>query len=461
MMETALAADHNFYSSTLIHQQTSLEAIRRDGAIRIVGGDGVMVWDDAGRRYIEAMAGLWSASLGFSERRLAAAAQAQMLQLPFYHTFFGKEHGPAALLADRLKAMAPVPIGGVLFQSSGSEANDAAIKMAWHYWAQRGQPEKRKIIGRVRGYHGNTVATVSLSGQPHMYAGFNLPLPGFIHTDNPNYYRFARDGESELEFSARMAANLEALIIAEGPETIASMHFEPVQGGGGAITPPEGYFAAMQAVLRRHDILIVADEVVCGFGRTGTMWGSTTYGITPDMICCAKALTAAYQPLSALLVSQPIYDALIDGSRTNGSFGHGYTYGGHPVACAVALETLDIYDEIDICGHVTAVSKVFLAELDACRASPIVGDVRGIGLIAGVELMRDGSARTAFPPGIAGPEVEKACLQNGLIVRAIGDRIAFSPPLIITADEVRDMVARFRRALADAEPRIEARLAVL
>jgi 4-aminobutyrate--pyruvate transaminase len=448
------AAANNFADLSLVHQQTNLDQLRRDGPLRIVRGEGVRVWDEAGREYIEAMAGLWSASLGFNETRLAEAGYRQMLKLPFYHTFFGKDHGPAVELADRLKALAPVPMGGVLFQCSGSEANDAAIKMAWYYWAMNGRPAKRKVIGRVRGYHGNTVATASLSGQPHMYAGFNLPLPGFLHADDPNYYRFSAPGESEEQFSARMAANLEALILAEGPETIAAMFCEPVQGGGGAITPPRGYFEAIQPILARHDILLVADEVICGFGRTGEMWGSKTYGLKPDMICCAKQLSASYQPISALLIASKIYDALIDGSQTFGSFGHGFTYGGHPVACAVALEALDIYEEIDIVGQVKRVSPAFLSGLDACRDHPLVGDVRGVGLIAGVELVSDKASRRAFPPGVAGPAVERACLEQGLIVRAIGDRIAFSPPLIIEPDEIELMVQRFRAGLDAALPRI-------
>lgn len=448
---------HEMDARALVHQQSDLDDHQRNGAVLIERGEGVKVWDLEGREYIEAMAGLWSASLGFSEPRLAQAAYDQMMKLPFYHTFFGKGHGPAVELADRLLALAPVPMGRVLFQCSGSEANDTAIKLAWYYNEMRGKPEKRKIIGRVRGYHGNTVAAVSLSGQPHMYAGFNLPLPGFLHTDNPNYYRSALPGESEEAFSARMAANLEALILAEGPETIAAVFMEPVQGGGGALTPPAGYFEAVQAVVKRHDILMCVDEVICGFGRTGNYWGSQTYGIKPDMLACAKQLSAAYQPISALMISEEIFEALLEGSRRNGSFGHGFTYGGHPVACAVALETLKIYDERDIVGHVREVSPTFLSELESCRDHPLVGDVRGVGLIAGVELMKDKAAKVPFAPEVkAGPMVERACLENGLIVRAIGDRIAFTPPLIITEDEIVEMVRRFRLGLDSAYERMAA-----
>ena len=434
--------------ASLVHQQTDLNRHARDGAVIIERGEGVHVFDTDGKEYIEAMAGLWCASLGFSERRLADAAHAQMLKLPYYHTFFAKGHEPAVELAERLLAVAPPGMARVLFQCSGSEANDAAIKLAWQYWGARGQPERRKIIGRVRGYHGNTVATVSLSGQPHMHAGFGLPLPGFLHTDNPNYYRAHEDGETEERFSARMAANLEALIEREGPHTIAAFFGEPVQGGGGAITPPRGYWPAIQAVLKRHGILLVADEVICGFGRTGSMWGCETYGIEPDMISCAKQLSAAYQPISALLIATRVHEALLEHGRQHGVFGHGYTYGGHPVACAVAIETLKIYEERDMVGHVRAVAPAFLDGLAQFRSHPLVGDVRGVGLIAGVELMADKVRREPYPASVGiGFEVQAACEAAGLIVRAIGDRIAFTPPLVITEAEIAELCRRFGAGL--------------
>ncbi len=451
--------------ASLVHQQTDLDRHGREGALLIDRGEGCRVWDTEGREYIEAMAGLWCASLGFSERRLADAAHRQMLKLPYYHTFFAKGHEPAVELAERLLAIAPPGMARVLFQCSGSEANDAAIKLAWNYWGIQGQPQRRKFIGRVRGYHGNTVATASLSGQPHMHQGFGLPLPGFVHADNPNYYRFHEAGEgechaeheSEEKFSDRMAANLEALIQREGPDTIAAFFGEPVQGGGGAITPPRGYWPAVQAVLKRHDILLVADEVICGFGRTGAMWGCETYGIEPDMISCAKQLSAAYQPISALLIGSRVHEALLEGSRRHGSFGHGYTYGGHPVACAVAIETLNIYAERDIVGHVREVAPTFLRGLEAFRGHPLVGDVRGVGLIAGVELMADKAARQPYPAAAGvGLRVQAACERAGLIVRAIGDRIAFTPPLILDHAEAGELSARFGRGLDAAWAEMQA-----
>ncbi len=434
--------------ASLVHQQTNLDQHARDGAVIIERGEGCRVWDSEGREYIEAMAGLWCASLGFSERRLADAAHKQMLELPYYHTFFQKGHTPAVELAEKLLQVAPAGMRRVLFQCSGSEANDAAIKLAWLYWGIQGQPGRTKMIGRVRGYHGNTVASVSLSGQPHMHAGFNLPLPGFLHTDNPNYYRFSHEGETEEAFSGRMADSLEALIVAEGPETIAAFFAEPVQGGGGAITPPRGYFELIQAVLRKYGILFVADEVICGFGRTGNMWGCDTYGLQPDMVSCAKQLSSAYQPISALMVGERVHEAMLEASRRHGSFGHGYTYGGHPVACAVALETLRIYEERDIVGHVRAVSPAFLDGLAAYADHPLVGDVRGVGLIAGVELVADKATRAAFPAGAGvGLRVQAGCEAAGLIVRAISDRIAFTPPLIMDEAEIAEMCGRFGQGL--------------
>jgi 4-aminobutyrate--pyruvate transaminase len=432
-----------------IHQQTDLADHHAHGAVLMARGEGVHVFDTEGREYIEAMAGLWCASLGFSEKRLADAAYKQLLALPYYHTFFQKGHEPAVRLAEKLIELAPAGLTHVLFQCSGSEANDAAIKLIWYYNNQRGKPQKKKLIGRIRGYHGNTVATASLSGQPHMQADFDLPLGDrFLHVSNPNYYRFHEAGESELQFSARMAAELEALIEREGADTIAAFFAEPVQGGGGAITPPEGYFQAILPILKKHDILFVADEVICGFGRTGNMWGCDTYGITPDIITCAKQLTAAYQPLSATLISAPIQEALIQGSKKHGSFGHGFTYGGHPVACAVGLETLAIYAERDMVGHVRRVAPAFLNGLAAFRDHPLVGDVRGVGLIAGVELMADKKTRTPFAPSQKiGILVQQKCHEAGLVVRAIGDRIAFTPPLIMTEAEIAELCRRFGQGL--------------
>jgi 4-aminobutyrate--pyruvate transaminase len=442
--------------ASLVHQQTDLAAYRETGGTIMARGEGVYVFDEAGNKYLEAMAGLWCASLGFSERRLADAAYKQLLELPYYHTFFAKSNVPSVELADRLLSIAPAQMSKVMFQCSGSEANDTAIKLVWYYNNALGRPKKKKIIGRVRGYHGTTIASVSASGQPHMQGDFDVPLPMFRHTDNPHYYRFHEDGESEEQFSARMADSLEKLILAEGPETVAAFFAEPVQGGGGAITPPAGYFERIQPILKKYDILFVADEVICGFGRTGNMWGSQTYNLEPDMISCAKALSAAYQPISALMISEKINQALIAQSEKLGTFGHGFTYGGHPVACAVALETLKIYDERNIVGHVRKLEPLFQGGLKATESHPLVGNARGVGLIAGVEIMLDKAKRTPFPATAkAGIVVQEECHKAGLIVRAIGDRIAFTPPLVITANEIDEMLSKFRKGLDAALLRLK------
>lgn len=436
----------------VVHQQTELKSYREHGGTLMARGNGIHVYDESGKEYIEAMAGLWCASLGFSEKRLADAAYKQLLELPYYHTFFDKGHLASVELAEKLISIAPKPMAKVLFQCSGSEANDAAIKMVWYYHNAIGKPQKKKIIGRERGYHGNTVASVSVSGQPHMRAGFDIPLPMFKHTDNPNYYRFHADGETEEQFADRMAQNLEDLILAEGPETVGAFFGEPVQGGGGAITPPRTYWEKIQRVLRKYDVLLIADEVIAGFGRTGNMWGSQTYGIEPDMISCAKALSASYQPISALMISDKVYQALESLSATNGTFGHGFTYGAHPVACAVALETLKIYEERDIVNHVRSVGPAMLDGLAAFQDHPLVGNVRGVGLFAGTELMQDKATRTPWPAELkVGTTVQDIALKHGLIVRAIGDRIAFTPPLIITKEQVGEMCRRFGVALDEAQ----------
>ena len=435
----------------LVHQQTELKTYREQGGTLMARGNGIHVIDESGKEYIEAMAGLWCASLGFSEKRLAEAGYKQLLDLPYYHTFFDKGHLASVDLAEKLLSIAPKSMSRALFQCSGSEANDAAIKLVWYYHNAIGKPEKKKIIGRERGYHGNTVASVSVSGQPHMRAGFDIPLPMFRHTDNPHYYRFHTEGETEEQFADRMAANLEALILAEGPDTVGAFFGEPIQGGGGAITPPRTYWEKIQKVLRKYDVLLVADEVIAGFGRTGNMWGCETYGIQPDMISCAKALSAAYQPISALMISDKVYDAVESLSATNGTFGHGFTYGAHPVACAVALETLKIYEERDIVGQVRKVGPVMQSGLEKFRDHPLVGDVRGIGLFAGVELMKDAHARIPWAhEQKVGTMVQDHALRHGLIVRAIGDRIAFTPPLIITEEQIGEMCRRFKLALDDA-----------
>lgn len=434
-----------------VHPQSNLRQHAENGPTMITRGKGVFIYDSDGRKIIDGFSGLGCVSLGYHNERLAEAAARQMNTLPFAPTFYNRSHPRVAELGERLIGLAPGNMNRVMFQCSGSEANDTAIKLLWYTNTANGSPERRKIIGRVRGYHGNTVATVSLSGQPHMHARFGLPLPEFKHTELPNYYRFHIDGESEEEFSSRMAARFEDLILAEGPETVAAFFAEPAISGGGALMPPRGYWEAMQAVLRKYDIKFVADEVVCGFGRTGNLWGSETWGLKPDMVSCAKALSAAFFPVSALMFKDKMYADMMKNSDEVGVFGHGYTYAGHPVGAAVALEALDIYDEIDLVGHVRKVSETFLARCHALADHPLVAEVRGTGLFCGFELMKDAVKREPFDPSWkVGELVQNFAHDRGLYLRAIVDRMSFMPPLIINEDEIGIAADRFKGALDDA-----------
>jgi 4-aminobutyrate--pyruvate transaminase len=436
--------------ASLVHMQTNLRVHQQEGPHVIVRGQGCRLFDDAGRDYIEAIAGLWCASLGFASERLAKVAYEQMRQLGYYHLYRHHSHEPAIALAETLLKIAPVPMGRVVFQCSGSEANDTAVKLAWYYWNAVGEPQRTKIIARQMGYHGNTCAAVSLSGKPDMHAGFGLPFAPFKHTEFPHYYRRHEPGETEMEFSARMAEALEMLIQTEGPDTIAAFFAEPVMGAGGAIVPPHGYFEKVQAVLRKHDILFVADEVICGFARTGELWGSQTYGIAPDMITSAKALSAAMQPISAVLISDRIHEAMLAQSDKLGNFAHGYTYAGHPVAAAVALEVQKIYAEIDIVARAKRLGPVLQSALGRLKAHPLVGDVQGTGLILGMELMRDGERRIPFESALnVGARVDAASKRHGLILRAVGDRLVFAPPLVIETAEIEEIGERLKRALDD------------
>jgi 4-aminobutyrate--pyruvate transaminase len=442
-----------------LHPYTNLAAHEELGPHIMVEGDGVYVIDDAGKRYIEGLAGLWCASLGFSEPRLAAAAAAQMEKLPYYHDFAHKATPPVIDLAERLIEMAPAPMSKVFFTNSGSEANDTLIKLVWYYNNALGRPEKKKIISRRQGYHGVTVATASLTGLAYVQDSFDLPIANFRHTDCPHYWRFGRDGESEEEFAARMAANLDELIVDEGPETVAAFIAEPVQGAGGVIVPPATYFEKVQEVLRRHDVLFIADEVICGFGRTGNMFGSQTYHMKPDMITVAKALSAAYLPIGAAMISEKIYQAIRDESKRLGIFGTGYTYGGHPSCAAVAIETLKIYEERDILGHVRHVSPRFLARLHRLGDHPLVGEARGVGLIGAVQLVADKATKEPFDPALkAAAAVMNRAVEHGLLVRAlVGDSIAVCPPLIITEGEIDDLFDRLEKALDDTHEKLAKR----
>jgi len=436
--------------ATVLHPYTDLKTHQEVGPVVISRGKGVRVWDDTGKEYIESVAGLWCAALGFDNERLVQAAVTQMRKLPFYHAFTAKSHEPMIDLAEMLIARAPVPMSKVFFANSGSEANDSAIKMVWYLNNALGRPKKKKIIGRLKGYHGITIGSASLTGLLANHRSFDVPLPGFVHTMTPHYYHGANPGESEEDFATRCAAELETLILTEGPDTIAAMWAEPIMGAGGVILPPAGYFPKIQAVLRKYDVLLVADEVICGFWRTGNYWGSQTLDIQPDIVTCAKALSSSFLPISAVLVNDFVFQALAKESNEIGTFGHGFTYSGHPVPAAVAIETLKIYDEMDIGSHVRTVGPHMQAELQRRFGDhPLVGEVRGTGLIAAVEFVADKAKRTNFDPKAkVGARLTKLCEENGVIGRSVlNDTLCFSPPLVITKEDIDDMLTRVGKAL--------------
>ncbi|MBX2833115.1 MAG: aspartate aminotransferase family protein [Rhodospirillales bacterium] len=438
--------------ASYLHPYTNHATHEKTGPHIITGGDGIYVTDDSGHKLIEGMAGLWCASLGFSEKRLVDAATKQLNILPYYHTFASKSTNPAIDLAEKLLEIVPVPMSKVFFANSGSEATDSAVKMVWYYHNAIGQPEKKKIISRKKGYHGVTVAAASMTGLPGNHKLFDLPIDRILHTETPHYWREAQAGEEEEDFATRLAEQLEDLIQAEGPETVGAFIAEPIMGAGGVIVPPRTYFEKIQEVLKRYDILFIADEVICGFGRTGRMFATETFNLKPDMITVAKQLSSAYQPISALFINDKIYQAVKKGSDEVGTFGHGFTYSGHPVAAAVALETLKIYEDDGIIEHVRNIMSPFQKRLKALNKFDHVGETRGRGLIGAFELVADKCAKTPFEPyGAAGKAVAEACLKQGVILRALGDTVAFCPPLIITETQINDMFDKVEAALGEWE----------
>jgi len=394
------------------------------------------------------LAGLWCVSLGFSEPRLVEAARRQMETLPYYHAFASKSHGPAIDLAERILDLLPDTMSKVFFNNSGSEANDTAIKLVWYYNNALGRPHKKKIISRIKAYHGVTIASASLTGLPNNHRDFDLPIAGIVHTGCPHHYRFARPDESEEAFASRLAEELDALIVKEGPDTVAAFIAEPVMGAGGVLLPPQTYFDKVQPILKKHDVLFIADEVICGFGRLGTMFGLEHFEIRADMVIMAKQLTSGYQPMSATVISSAIYDALVRQSEKIGVFAHGFTYSGHPVAAAVAVETLKIYEERRTLDHVRSVMPRFQERLRQLGSHPLVGEARGLGLIGALEFVEDKKSKKPFDAALAvGALGAELALDNGLIVRAAGDALAICPPLIIEPEQIDQLFDRLASTL--------------
>lgn len=433
---------------TVLHPYTNQATIRDTGTLVLERAKGIHVYDVDGKPYIEGMAGLWCTSLGYGNEELADAAYAQMKKLSFTHLFGGKSHDPAIELAERLKEKAPVPISKVFFVCSGSEANDSQIKMIWYMNNAMGRPQKKKIVSRIKGYHGVTIASASLTGLPANHTDFDLPISGILHTSCPHHYRFGLEGESEEDFATRCAQDLEDLILREGPDTVAAFIAEPVMGAGGVIVPPKGYFEKMMAVCQRYDVFMIADEVICAFGRLGEWFGSSALGYKPNSISIAKALTSAYMPVGAILIPEEMYQATIVESKKVGTFGHGFTYSGHPVGAAVALKTLEIYDREKIIEKAAAKSPQFQAHLKALGDHPLVGEARGLGMMGALEMVADKRTRKAFEPkaGIGAKAVAIA-QEEGVILRNLGDALALCPPLIISPEEIDDLFDRVARTL--------------
>jgi 4-aminobutyrate---pyruvate transaminase len=434
---------------TLVHPYINLAAFRENGPLIIERGQGVYVYDTEGKRYIEGMAGLWCTALGYGNEELVEAAAAQMRKLSFAHLFTGKSHDPAIELAEKLKEIAPVPISKIFFCNSGSEANDTQVKLVWYFNNALGRPQKKKIISRVKAYHGVTVVAASLTGLPGNHRDFDLPLPGFLHTGCPHHYRFAEAGESDEQFASRLAAELDALIVKEGPDTVAAFIAEPVMGAGGVIVPPATYFEKIMAVCAKHDVFTISDEVICGFGRLGTTFGCDKLGFRPQAISIAKAMSSAYLPIAAVMIPEVMYQALLTESKKIGVFGHGFTYGGHPVSAAVALKAIEIYARDRIIEQAAERAPQFQSRLKALNDHPLVGEARGLGLIGGVELVADKRSKRSFAAQHAvGARAVQFAEGEGLIVRSVlGDVLTLSPPIVISAAEVDDLFDRLMRAL--------------
>ena len=435
--------------STIIYPTTNL---KHTETLTVEKGEGVYIYDKKGNKYIEGLAGLWCTSLGYGNQEIIDAAAEQMGKLSYSHMFGGKTHQVGMDLSEKISAMVPVDNAKVFFGNSGSDANDSHVKMLRYYFNAIGKPEKFKIIARDRSYHGVTVASASLTGLAPNHTHFDLPIDalGILRTDAPHYYRGKLDGESEAQFVERITTNLENMILEEGPETIAAFIAEPITGASGVIVPPAGYYEKVQAILAKYDILFWADEVITGFGRTGNDFGSTTMGIKPAMMTLAKQLSSAYMPISASVIRGDMYEAMIEPSSQVGVFGHGYTYSGHPVACAVSLKVLEIYERDNIFAKAADVGAYLQSELRKFADHPLVGEIRGAGMIGALELVANKQTGQAFPGGVIGGYAMQACQNHGMITRAVaGSSLAFCPPLICTKAHIDEMMMKLSKALDD------------
>jgi len=434
---------------SLFHPFTSVADLMRDGPRIMVEGKGVRLRDIHGQEYLDGMAGLWCVTMGYGREEIVEAIAAQSARLSFFHAFNSLSSDVVVECAEMLKARAPMPTARIFFGASGSDANETQLKLIWYYNNLRGRPEKKKIIARWGSYHGSAVATGGLSGLPSMHGLFDLPQGPILHTANPHFYRYAAAGMSERQFSRKLAEELDAQIEREGPGTVAAFFAEPVMGAGGLIPPPEGYFEEILPVLEKHDVLLVADEVITGFGRLGTYWGCQSYGLQPDLLTTAKGLTSGYFPASACLVSPKIWDVIESKSAEAGLFAHGFTYSAHPVGAAAAIATLKLLDEEKIVEGAAERGDYLLARMrDAIGDHPLVGEIRGRRLMLGVELVRDRATKEAFPmTDRVGRRLLGKLFDRGLVSRALGDTLVFAPPLVISKAEIDELVDIFSDAL--------------
>ena len=417
--------------------------LQEKGPRIITKAQGVHLWDSEGNKILDGMAGLWCVAVGYGREELAEAASKQMRELPYYNLFFQTAHPPALELAKAISDVAPAGMSHVFFTGSGSEGNDTVLRLVRHYWALKGKPQKKVIIGRVNGYHGSTVAGASLGGMSGMHEQGGLPIPGIVHIPQP--YWFGEGGDKTPEaFGIWAAEQLEKKILELGVDNVAAFIAEPIQGAGGVIIPPESYWPKVKEILARYDILFVADEVICGFGRTGEWFGSDYYGLKPDLMTIAKGLTSGYIPMGGVIVRDEVVKVLNEG----GDFNHGFTYSGHPVAAAVGLENLRILREEHIVERVREETAPYLQKrLRELNDHPLVGEVRGLGMLGAIELVKDKATRTRYEGKAVGMICRQFCFDNGLIMRAVGDTMIIAPPLVISREEIDELVEKARKCL--------------
>lgn len=443
-----------FHASTHLKQYAAGEL---SGRI-ISSGSGIRITDSEGIELIDGFAGLYCVNIGYGRTEMAEAIYEQAKQLAYYHTYVGHTNEALVTLSDRIIKMAPAGMSKVYYGMSGSDANETQLKLVWYYNNARGLPEKKKIISRDRGYHGSSIASGSMTGLPLFHAHFDLPLERVKHTMAPYYYRRDDDSMSELEFSRYCADQLERMILAEGPDTVAAMIAEPVLGTGGIVPPPEGYWQAIRQVLDKYDVLLIADEVVCGFGRLGSDFGSIHYDMKPDLITVAKGLTSAYQPLSGVIVGERVWSVLEDGTDQWGAIGHGYTYSGHPMGAAAANCNLDIIEREGLVQNAAEVGAYLQQRMaETFRDHPLVGDTRGVGLLHALEFSSDKLRRSHFDANLkVGPQIAAACLDQGLIARAMphGDILGFAPPLIANHHDIDTIVDKAHQAVNQVMDRL-------